>query len=408
VLNITPQCGAEGAKAYFAKADYYSEGQEIVGEWGGKGAVLLGQFGRVDRDVFERLCDNRNPLTNEPLTPITRSGRRVGYDFTWSAPKSVSVVHALTGDEGILTAFRDSIRQTMREMEAEMHARVRKGGAQEDRTTGNMLWAEFLHLTSRPVDGLPCPQLHAHMFCFNATYDGQESTWKAGQFGQIKQDAYYWQAVQQSRFASALQSQGYAVRRTKDAFEIVGVPDATLKKFSLRTSVIDRVAEELGITDPARKAGPAATTREAKQPEIPYPDLVTRWDGMLQPAERTALGEVRGTGIITKDRSAAHLDYAKSHVFERTSVIAERRLLTEALRHGVGEATPETMRQAAASGGLLSRVEDGTRWVTTPEVLAEERAMLEFASGGRGACRPLVTKLPELSDQRLRTHFTII
>ncbi len=104
--------------------------------------------------------------------------------------------------------------------------------------------------------------------------------------------------------------------------------------------------------------------------------------------------------MAVKDRSEAHLDFAKKHVFERTSVTAERRLLTEALRHGVGEVTPEKMRQRAADG-LLRCVEDGTTWVATPEVLAEERAMLGFAAQGRGACRPLFTEMPELSDQRL-------
>ena len=401
MLNITAQRGAEGAKSYFAKSDYYSQGQELVGEWGGKGAVLLGQFGQVDKQSFDLLCDNRNPLTGDALTPMTRSERRVGYDFTWSAPKSVSVVHALTGDERIVQAFRDSIRDTMGEMEAEMQARVRKGGAQEDRTTGNMLWAEFVHLTSRPVDGMPCPQLHAHMFVFNGTYDAKEQGWKAGQFGKIKQDAYYWQAVQQARFARNLQALGYATRKTQHAFEIDGVPEASLRKFSLRTAVIDKAAEKLRITDPAKKATLAATTREAKLPEIPYPELVKSWDGMLEPSEREAIGKARGTVRLSADRSADHLEYAKQHLFERTSVNAERRLLAEALRHGVGEVAPEKVRKAADAGGLLKQVEDGVTWVTTPEVLAEERVMLNFAGQGRGACRPLLTEMPPLLDRRL-------
>jgi conjugative relaxase-like TrwC/TraI family protein len=401
VLNITPQYDAAGAKSYFAKSDYYSEGQEIVGQWGGKGAVLLGLFGQVDKAVFESLCDNRNPQTKQPLTPMTREERRVGYDFTWSAPKSVSLVHALTGDERIVQAFRDSIDQTMKEMEAEMQTRVRRAGAQEDRTTGNMLWAEFVHLTSRPVDGLPDPQLHAHLFCFNATFDREEDTWKAGQYGKIKEDGYYWQAVQQSRFAQELQKLGYGIRRTKDAFEIAGVPQTTLRKFSRRSDVIDKLAEELGITDPERKAKLAATTREAKDNTIPYPDLVERWDGMLDRAERIALGRARGKVSVPADRSGEHLAFAVGHLFERSSVIAERRLLTEALRHGVGETTPERLREAASGEQLLRRSEDGVTWVTTPQVLAEERHMLATARAGRDACRPILAKKPKLLDQRL-------
>ena len=96
MLNVTVQKSPDAAKAYFAKSDYYSEGQELVGEWGGKGAVLLGLFGEVQKPAFDRLCDNLHPQTGEQLTALTRGNRRVGYDFTWSAPKSVSVVQALT------------------------------------------------------------------------------------------------------------------------------------------------------------------------------------------------------------------------------------------------------------------------------------------------------------------------
>ncbi len=199
MLNVTAQSSSEGAKAYFAKSDYYSEGQELVGNWGGKGAVLLGLHGEVQKQDFERLCDNLDPQSGEQLTAINRGNRRVGYDFTWSAPKSVSVMHALTGDERIVKAFRDSIGDTMREMEGEMQTRVRKSGQDSDRQTGNWCYAEFVHLTSRPVKGVVCPQLHAHAFAFNATLDPVENKWKAGQFGAIKANGFYWQAVQQAR-----------------------------------------------------------------------------------------------------------------------------------------------------------------------------------------------------------------
>jgi conjugative relaxase-like TrwC/TraI family protein len=171
MLRVTPQRSAEGAKSYFARADfdYLSEGQEIIGNWHGQGAALLGLKGQVDKPHFDQLCDNINPDTGEQLTAKTLHNRRVGFDLTWSVPKSVSVVHALLGDDRVLQAFRDSVTETMKEIEADMQTRVRTGGREEDRTTGNMIWGEFIHLTSRPVDGIPCPQLHAHCFVFNAT-----------------------------------------------------------------------------------------------------------------------------------------------------------------------------------------------------------------------------------------------
>ena len=218
----------------------------MVGSWGGKGASRLGLEGTVDKFSFERLCDNLNPTTGEPLTVRTRSERTVGYDFTFSVPKSVSLLYAMSGDQDILGAFRAAVDETMREMEAEMKTRIRKDRQDTDRTTGNMVWAEFIHTTSRPVDGLPDPQLHAHVFVFNTTWDDEERRWKAGQFRELKRDAPYFQAAFRVRLAGKLQDLGFGVERKRDDFEIAGIPADVLKRFSRRTALIEKVAEEAG------------------------------------------------------------------------------------------------------------------------------------------------------------------
>src|SRR5947209_6885021 len=232
MIRITQQNSGAAAKTYYATADYYSEGQELVGAWGGKGASRLGLQGTVDKFSFERLCDNLHPMTGEPLTVRTRSERTVGYDFTFSVPKSVSLLYALSGDQDIMSAFRSAVDETMRDIESEMQTRVRRGGRDENRGTGNMVWAEFIHTTSRPVDGVPDPQLHAHVFAFNSTFDDQERRWKAGQFRDLKASAPYFQAAFRVRLAGKLQELGFGVERKRDDFEIAGVPAAAIKRFS--------------------------------------------------------------------------------------------------------------------------------------------------------------------------------
>src|ERR1700730_3594422 len=98
MLRVTQQDCSKGAQRYYASADYYSEGQEIIGSWGGAGARRLGLGGGGDKMSFDRLCDNLHPVTGWPLTVRTRTERTVGYDFTFSVPKSVSLLYAMTGD----------------------------------------------------------------------------------------------------------------------------------------------------------------------------------------------------------------------------------------------------------------------------------------------------------------------
>lgn len=392
MLRVTQQTNPQQAKRYYSAADYYAEGQEIVGAWGGRGAGRLGLAGTVDKESFDRLCDNLDPRTGEPLTARTRTDRTVGYDFTFSVPKSVSLLYGLTEDASLLEALHGAVDETMREVEAEMKARVRKGGRDGERTTGNMLWAEFVHTTSRPVDGVPDPHLHAHVFAFNATYDSDEGQWKAGQFRDLKRDAPYFQAGFRVRLANRLQELGYALERTRDDFELAGVPRAVVRRFSRRTEQIEQAAEELGITDPDRKAELGATTREKKADKLTRDELRREWLGRLSDEDRRVLGKVFRPSqpkerVFGGERTA--VDHALGHVFAREAAVPERKLLTEALKRGVGAVTVESARRELAGRPLVRGVVKGRELVTTSEMLSAEGRLLAFARKGRGRFRPL-------------------
>jgi conjugative relaxase-like TrwC/TraI family protein len=117
MLRVIATRSAGNAKEYFkqslSKEDYYSEGQEIRGNWHGVGVVKLGLSGWVTQEAFDALCDNKQPGTDDRLTQRNCDSRTVGYDFNFHCPKSVSVVYEFTKDERILDAFRGSVKQTM-------------------------------------------------------------------------------------------------------------------------------------------------------------------------------------------------------------------------------------------------------------------------------------------------------
>ena len=127
MLRIIQNRAAESAKSYYSQADYLSEGQEQIGSWGGKGCQLLGLDGQVSKKAFDRLCDNLHPISGKQLTPRTRSDRTVGYDFNFHVPKGVSVAYTFNQDERILDAFRESVDETMEELERDARTRVRRG-----------------------------------------------------------------------------------------------------------------------------------------------------------------------------------------------------------------------------------------------------------------------------------------
>lgn len=394
MLRIIQNNSAHGAKSYYTTADYYTEGQELEGIWKGKGAKRLGLSGAVRKEEWDALCDNRNPSTGEVLTPRQKTDRRVGYDMNFHAPKSLSLLYALTQDERILSAFRESVDATMEDMESEMKTRVRKEGKTEDRTSGNMIWGEFVHFTARPVEGIPDPHLHAHCFVMNATWDKEENRWKAGQFGALKRDANFFEAVFHSRLARSLEELGVEVKRTKNGWEIDGVPDSAIKKFSRRTAQIEKEAKDKGITNPEAKGGLGAKTREHKKKDMTLGELREQWSSRLTPDELDALGAVRhrvGKDAIPEDDRIAGeaASRAIEHCFERNSVVLERKLLAEALKRSYGRGSAKTVLDRVKRENLVTGERNGQRFVTTREVLLEEKRMIDFARQGRGTCRPL-------------------
>jgi conjugative relaxase-like TrwC/TraI family protein len=392
MIRVTQQESAKAAKSYYTTADYYSEGKEIVGSWGGKGAARLGLSGTVDKGSFERLCDNLHPQTGKQLTAKTLTERTVGYDFTFSCPKSLSLLYALSEDQGIMSAFRGAVDDTMLDIETEMKTRVRKGGKDENRDTANAAWAQFVHTTSRPVNGIPDPQLHAHCFMFNATFDEQESQWKAGQFRELKRDAPYFQAMFRVRLAGRLQDLGFGVERKRDDFEIAGIKPDMLKRFSRRTALIEKLAKEKGITNPKVLDGLGAETREKKDKTLSWKQLRQEWRSWLSDSEWEQLRSVyrRERKYARPERGERMaVDHAIGHSFVREAVVPERKLLTEALKRGIGSVTVEGVKQEMGKRPLIRSEVAGRKMATTQEMLALEEKIIDFARRGRGKCLPL-------------------
>ncbi len=405
VLRVNVQQESGAAKAYYRQGEYYAEGLELAGEWGGQAATELGLVGEVEKGAFAALCDNRDPRDGSPLTARTRIKRRVLFDLNFHVPKSVSVLYGLFGDEAILAAFQTAVSETMVEIESETRTRVRKGGREETRLTGNIVYARFVHTTARPVNGVPDPHVHAHCCVFNATFDKSENAWKAIELGEVYASLPYYEAAFHARFAKSLGRLGYDVSRTRTGWEISGVPNRVLKAFSRRTEKIEAMALELGITDAKAKDALGSKTRERKRKDLSLAELRAEWFARLTPEERDALRLVNGRDVplAALDVNAARdaMAWAIEHTFERESVVPFRKLLASALRYGVGFVTVNDLIQELPRHELIIREKDGRQLVTTKTVLDEEARMLDFARSGRGRCLPLGSHNFPIEDSSL-------
>jgi conjugative relaxase-like TrwC/TraI family protein len=396
MLRITASTSAAGAIQYFkeglSRGDYYSAGETTLGRWGGKATERLGLSGEVKQKDFAALIYNQKP-DGSKLNPRHSTNRKTGYDFTFSVPKSVSTAYAVGGDERIRGAFEESVSETMRQIEWEMRTQKGQGKEKHYPITGNMVWAGFTHKTSRPVDGIPDPHLHRHVFVFNTTWNKEKGRFQAGEFGILKTKAPYFEAAFNSRLAMKLKNMGYGIEKKGYAFELKGIHSNTLKKFSRRTTQIEELAAKEGHLTAKQKDQLGAKSRARKKPNQSYAGLKEIWHSWLGSEE---LGRIRQAD---KAASLAHqketittyevVSRAVDHLLERKSVVKEYQVKAEALKRAYGDLLPEQIDVAMQKPKFYREEQNYLTLLTTDKALQEENRMLAYLRQGKGSKRPL-------------------
>ncbi|WP_136661680.1 MobF family relaxase [Nitratireductor sp. XY-223] len=287
VASISARGSARAALAYYGHLQqdgYYTAESEAPGRWAGRGAERLSLEGPVTRSEFEAALEGLDPKTGERLA--AGGGRAhshaAGWDMTFSAPKSVSVLWALSdGPEraAIEEAHRRAVLTATGHLEqTAAWARRGKGGALRERTAG-LLMAQFDHHTSRELD----PQLHTHSFVFNLA-PRRDGTWGAI----VSRDLYKAQkqagAVYRRELAAGLERLGHRLERQAHGFRIAAVPRRIERAFSKRRQVIEEAARTHGYDTAKGMELATLRTRRAKQ-DSKLNDLYRTWQ-----AEAKALG----------------------------------------------------------------------------------------------------------------------
>lgn len=368
MLSIAPIAGG-GAGYYAAQDNYYFLGN-LQSRWLGEGARMLGLEGQVDAHQLDELIAGRLP-NGESLEHMSggKNVHRSGYDLTFSAPKSVSVLIALYGESRLLDAHNRAVETVSKEIEAMVGTRVMTDGISQHAQTGKMVVATFNHDTSRNLD----PQIHTHLLLLNMTEkDGRWSTLSSdrkGRTGTI--DVLYDNKIAlgqiyRHELRRQVEAMGYETVNVgrRGLWEIRDVP---VDIFSTRSREIREAAGENASAKSLDVA--ALDTRQAKQKNPDRDELLTEWHERI---ERTSFS-YQALRENAREREAQLQK-------EKTVVRSEREV--RGISQGGGDTAskvPELMQQAVSQA--VSLLSDRKAQFTYSEVLSRTLAQVNAEPG---------------------------
>ena len=387
MLSIFPLRTSDPARYYIEAVslgaeEYYLSRGEVPGRWLGRCAEGLGLSGIVDADDLRALLAGRRPDGGD-----LRDGwvLRPGYDATFSAPKSVSVLFAL-GDRddirAVVAAHDEAVAGALAYLET--HAcRVRRGGIHGKgvrfEVGGGMVAAAFVHHTSRAGD----PQLHTHVLIANAT-PGPDGRWtgidSAGLFAHAKAATAVYQALLRRGLVERL---GVSFELSGDGTgDIVGVPAEVRARFSKRRAAMTEHMRKKGTSGPRAAEVATLATRQAKDHSVSELDLRIGW---RQEADQLGFDPAsvprsprRAFAVLSTDTALARLVTLNAATFDAAKAVWA---VAASMPDGGELAEIQERAQTFMASPLVVEVADG-RWTTT-EMLALEERVVAIALGGR-------------------------
>ena len=400
------------AASYFEKDDYYShEDGPNHSRWVGKGAEQLDLVGGVDQETFQKVLTGKSaggqPLFNRKIDPAKR---RAATDFTFSAPKSVSVAALVRGDQRVVEAHRMAVDRTLQVLESRYaQTRVTTDTGRRTVKTGNLIAAVFPHGTSREAE----PQLHSHCVVMNATQLENGSWYSFSNDSAIMNKKLLGQ-VYQNELAVELKKIGYEVeQRAHGQFDIKGYSPELLKTFSTRRGQIEALMEQWQASgktvrdaegnvirsDLLLREVANLQSRKAKPQIIEAGQLLQSWQAVLAmqglslpelPGEQAVEGD--GKAIATApvsnqaiaNASSQVVRDAISHCGERDAIFKKTAIERFAFEHHIGELSVAELERAIANHAELITVDEDKGKVTTQTALQLELATIRLMQQGKG------------------------
>lgn len=394
--------------------EYYSESETrmptwlVAGEEPIRAAELVGLTrgdalgGDADLDVVTRWLDDGVAPCGE-VGRAFRAGSVHGFDLTFCAPKSMSLLRALgddVTDKAVADAHAYAIGEAMKYLaEHAGYTRVHNPhtGRKDLVRLPGIVAAAFQHETSRAGD----PHLHTHVIVPNrqARADGRlVSLDGTSLFHEARAAGMIYQASLRSHLINSIALEWGPIDPDTGMAEVAGVDRATIKAFSQRSSQLEDWARgNLVLADEEPTAAQLGVAQKATRPRKPESlsraQLRAGWAadprgfGIDAEAQRQAR-EMRRAAAGVDVREVARQAVAGIHTaatFTRADLIeaiAARLPVGAAATAGV---SPRELVETLADEVLIPvtaerapHQREGSVRYTAAELLAEERAIIDL------------------------------
>lgn len=436
MLSVQPLKSAQGAVDYYASAYNYYAGDAQAMRWLGRGAEMLGLGKEIEKEQMLKLLEGKLP--DGQVLQNKLGAHRPGFDMTFSAPKSVSILIGLGFDKELEQLHDRAVEMTIGQLEEEFaETRIAKDGEVNFEKTNNFVVAAFRQPTSRANE----PAVHTHGVTMNMTFDSKGKVrslasdihGKRGVVEQLQRNITYAGLLYRTNLANLMKEKNYSMRDAGDGlFEIEGMSKELLKEFSTRREDIVEYMDEKGWSGASAASAATVLTREDKEEY----DLETLRVGWLERAEKHGFDGHQFVEDIRAAKSNPNIfERVKSQVFakffnkedlqhmkareavsvaietisQKSSVFEARKLKEYALKHTLTGADVVTSR--AIDKAIKEKIQDQSLYkgfdpytkksvLTTPWLLTVEAETLARIENNKGVMSSITSKKDVIDFQK--------
>ena len=232
-------------KAHKYYIEYAQEKGESPGIFYDKTKELAPNGSIVESEQMKNLFRGFDSEGKQKLCKNAGENHRAGWDLTFSAPKSVSIVWSSAD-----TPLREQIEKAQEKAaKASLNYLndnalfVRSGTNGVNQEKADMVASIYKHSSNRAEE----PHLHSHAIIYNIAKSKVDDVWRTIEPKTIFQAKMAAGDFYKAELAHGLQKLGFEVEKTKDSFEIKGVPKNVCVAQSSRCRAIEEELEKHGM-----------------------------------------------------------------------------------------------------------------------------------------------------------------